>query len=424
MSQMMMVPKNVPTETGPGGKPGTSVYNVGGLPDAEGKNFNNSVFGELITTARRDDVSIQFQYNIANADANTQVTGTGALIERVPAATAGVTPGAGVGLAEIESKQAVRYRPGHEFHTMFTAFFENPEAGVDSKIGLLNSTDGMAVGFQGADFGAWFIEGGNINHYSGSQLLDPLDGNGPSGITIATNKMNIFKISGGWLGIAPLVYSIFDFNRMTWSPFFIYNGVNVDAEPHLNNPTLPMRAIIERTSGSGASSTIKTSSWRAGVAATVETEEGSDRLQVFETSKSITGGVLTPIISWRSKTTLTADMGSLTNHVRSKLGTFTASTDGTKSVRWRLFIDGSLTGDVFADVDSHDSVLEVDTTATAITGGTLVGGTIMGKVDSQRINLLAGDVPITILAGQTLTIAAISTNASDIELFTRTKEEF
>lgn len=61
--------------------------------------------------------------------------------------------------------------------------------------------------------------------------------------------------------------------------------------------------------------------------------------------------------------------------------------------------------------------------ATDISSGSLVGGVVLGKTDSTRINLLDGDIVLRISPGETITLAAKSVNATTVDLFLRWIEE-
>lgn len=78
----------------------------------------------------------------------------------------------------------------------------------------------------------------------------------------------------------------------------------------------------------------------------------------------------------------------------------------------------------YSDVNPADSVAEVDTTATVITGGTLVGGALLSKVNRECLNLIDADVVISAYPNETLTFACKSEGATHVNVFLRTIEEF
>ena len=101
----------------------------------------------------------------------------------------------------------------------------------------------------------------------------------------------------------------------------------------------------------------------------------------------------------------------------------TEYSEGYLGVLWvKSYGDGDST--VSSDVNPADSVAEVDTTATVITGGTLVGGALLSKVDRERLNLIDGDVVISTYPNETLTFACKSEGATHVNVFLRTIEEF
>ena len=233
-------------------------------------------------------------------------------------------------------------------------------------------------------------------------------------------KYNIFQITFGWLGVAPITISIYAGQTIGWIPIHSHDITNNTDSPHFGDPTLPMAMEVIRSSGTGANITLRSSSWRAGLVKPVVANHPSDRPWVRNIAKSISANVDTPILSIRNETTFQ----SQNNHIRVRLATVSISTDGTKSVTIFIRRGSTLTNASFSANDVNESVVSLDTAATALSGGTLIGGTVLGKVDTLRVNLFSGDVILDIHPGQTLTISAQSTGASDLNTFIRWNEEF
>ena len=114
-----------------------------------------------------------------------------------------------------------------------------------------------------------------------------------------------------------------------------------------------------------------------------------------------------------------------------KFKTLTFATDGNKSVKFALYKNG-VTGGTFASWGG-DSIATFGTTSTlAVTTTTVdgitkveerVGGTILSKIDSLRIDLSDGDVEIDVKPGETLTFTAKSASSNEITVLARWIEE-
>lgn len=121
-----------------------------------------------------------------------------------------------------------------------------------------------------------------------------------------------------------------------------------------------------------------------------------------------------------------------TNALNIKLATLTFGTSGNKDVKFKLY-GNSITGGTFYEWDTLNSRVEVstDTTlnTTTIIIGTItrivnqIGLALLSKEDSQRYNLLDGDIIFTIKPNESITITATSTNSSLVSLITRIKEK-
>lgn len=147
--------------------------------------------------------------------------------------------------------------------------------------------------------------------------------------------------------------------------------------------------------------------------------------QYIETGDTnIPANVDTPLISISNP----AIVGGLTNTKELELETITfTNSNGTKPVRFRLYVNGVSGGTYY--IFGGSSVTEVSFDAslslTPITMGTKtryleqVGGTYVEKDGSIRVNLTSGDITIKIKRGETLTVTAISSHTTDVNVSMR-----
>jgi len=141
---------------------------------------------------------------------------------------------------------------------------------------------------------------------------------------------------------------------------------------------------------------------------------------LFKTVKAVNSTNI-PIISLRN----VATFQGRENHVKARIGTFTGITDGRKTLQYDIYKLGTLTGGAWLDKDPINSVIQYNNTSTSfIPIGELVGGTGLAKIDRDRINLVSGDVIVSIYPGEELHVVAASTDNDDSTLYLRTLEEF
>lgn len=398
----------------------TDAENQSANIDFSGKQSMNTVTGEKVVGERTDGVNVMFQYNVSNYDTISVLTGTALLSHETSKAIVGT--GTGVGRSSLSSKDSIRYLPGHEVNVELTVDFGTPEINVNQKAGIGNETDGFAgFGYKGVDFGIWLrtVTDGVFHIPQTEWNYDKLDGTGISNEILNQQNLNIYKITYGWYGVLPVHFFVHT-KTVGWVLCHVFTEENETQEPHVGNPTLPVRCCVERTAGTGSNVTLKTSSWRGGIVGKIGNGVLINRNFLIKTSKTIVGNNI-PVYSLRSL----ANFKGKVNQVRCKIGTVTISTDGTKAVQFDIYKSGTLTGGTWNAIDLDNSVIEYNNTATSfIPSGALYGGTVVGKVDKERINLIGDDVVIPIYPGETLHFVATTANSSEIILYFRHVEEF
>ncbi len=392
--------------------------------DFAGNESMNSIVGETITAERTDNVNVMFEYNIGTYDTIQETIGDASLTHSD--AKAQLNIGTGVGLQYLRSKEVVRYVTGHEVNVEFTAIFDDPQINTFQRIGIGNTqdtTDGViAPSYQNLDFGISLqtIEDGLIHIKQSDFNKDKLDGTGLSGHALNQQTENLYKITYGWYGILPIKVSVFCGENKGFVLAHVYDRANETLTPHLPNPTNPITACISRLTGTGTPIQLQTSSWRGGIVGKIGASSLIDRIQTVKTVKTI-NTTNVPILSIRNASTFQGRE----NNVKVRIGTFTGVTDGKKSLQYDIYKEGTLTGGAWIDKDPLNSVVSYNNTAISfIPTGDIVGGTGLAKVDRDRINLVKGDVILSIYPGEELHILGSSTDNDDSQLYFRWVEEF
>lgn len=294
----------------------------GALTDIVGRQAFATIFGELVTASKIDDVSVQFQYNNSDNDLVINApSGTG--YQSNVDSKLRVGTGAGGGGQTVFSRDSIRYRPGHEAYSQFTARFDGADVGVNQMIGIGNGMDRICFGTKDGILGRWFQEGGNAPIFTPRTDFkgDTLDGTGedsnPSGFDWQADKTIVFYPVYGWLGIAPIIWIVYGGFELGWIVADWQDETNISEKPHLQNPTLPMVCESIRTAGSG-DAFIETSSWRAGSVAGRDEDNASDRgfsgwALNYDASQTL--DVHRHLFTLRSKSSFQGK----TNHVRAKV---------------------------------------------------------------------------------------------------------
>lgn len=383
----------------------SGAYRTSILDYAGRQNFN-TVFGEGVIGWKVDNISIQFQYG--NSTRDLVLTSTGdADITNVQAMLS-TNINTGVGTATATSVDPIRYRPGHEITAQYTSIYSGAEANVKQYHGILNGQDGACFGYNGTQFGIWFISNGQEEFHpqttwKGDNCL-PSDS---KDFVLDPTKMNIYQVQYGWLGVAPIVFSIYTGYATGWRVVHWIDRVNIATSPHLGNPSLPITQKITRSSGTGSALSIRSSSWRGGVVAGQDETISSNRWTSYTVLDHVfVDGSRNNILSLRNNTT----HQSKTNHVVVELGVVAFTNAINKVVAFYGSKGATLAGNTaFTDISSTNSVIAYSTGGT-VTGGTRGPATVLNSNNGIRTDVRG--TGIIIYPGETFTIEAAAGNGA------------
>jgi hypothetical protein len=375
-------------------------------------------FGSLTTTVKKDEVAVQFQYSLSTEDVALSGYGNGGSFQS--GSSAYVTSSVDTdGIGQVQSLDYVRYRPGHEVYSFFTTLFHSGANGSHQSIGLFDDGDGFYLHMSGTCFGVGKRKNKNDIFVSQSSFnRDTLDGAGPSKFDLDATKYNVYGIFFGWLGASPIEFKIKE-EAGRWITFHSINYPNLYDETSINNPVLPIRARVEKTSGA-ENIQLKTSSWNGGI-------YGSPDLDLIGVRyfSYVTGSVVIPanqevnVFTLRSKSTYQ----NITNKVRTEVISVGFVSDGNKAVRFLLRRNATVGGTpAYSDIDADNSVIEYALTGSVVTGGTVVDSIPLAKVASSLIRY--DDYRIFIRPNETLSVTAKSSATSELEVSIRWLEKF
>lgn len=391
------------------------------IRDKDGSYAGISNFSEVKTAERRIDVEAKFYYNINTLNLTTELgpTGAASVIDRQAVLSTGTDP---AGSASIETKQTPSYIVSQDISCSNTFVFPDvtgaigAQVGVENclaKVGLINTNDEISFGFDGNTTFNIFIKrsGVTLKINQANFSIDKLDGD--SEYTPDWTKLQLLRFNYSWHGVTPFVFQIQD-TRGTWRTFHVESFVNKSPLSSIGTPSLPLRAVITNTGSTSNNSLI----WQAGQVSVIGTasDTAASRHFTSSTSRALIAATTTVLLSVRSKATFVGQ----SNFINSALQLVSLATNGNKSVVFRVIKNGTLTGAVFADVDSVNSVMEFDTTATAIAGGKEVAFFPLASTAFFIQPVL--DLDININPNDTLTLVALSSNANDVDVGLRWDE--
>lgn len=198
--------------------------------------------------------------------------------------------------------------------------------------------------------------------------IDPLDGTGPSGITLDDTATQILVIDLQFLGVGRVRCGFDIGGTIVWAHEF----------NHANDPaftTVYMRTATLAAYLSVRNQAIAASSYSLLHISTAVIAEGGDedglRYQHTHNNGTTSIGVTTrrPVLSIRAKTT---GPNSVRNTGRLQ-PTRVSVNASTNSCLYELVLNGTLTGASWSSVNATYSLAEKDVSATAISGGVIIG---------------------------------------------------
>lgn len=310
-----------------------------------------------------------------------------------------------------QSKRYFSYAPGVSHSYSIAATIGAKKTNVVQRLGHFDTNNGcffqqdstnLAVVIRTSTSGA--VVNTAINQSSWN--LDKLDGTGASGITLDVTKHNKYIIDSSWYGAGRVRFGVFINGATIYCHSF--DGANSSALPYTRTPKLPLRFELVNTGTTASTTTMDV------VCMTVTQESTHEVLPsyTFSRSNGRTGFSVSstsiPLLSLRLNTTF--------NGITNRCSIFPVSFQGItnqQAVLIQIILNPTLTGSSFASVNSF-SAAQVDTSATAYSGGTVVAELYVPSADQATFNLKDYSKSLTLgldIAGTTsdiLTVAAIS----------------
>lgn len=208
---------------------------------------------------------------------------------------------------------------------------------------------------------------------------DIFDGNGLTGVTIDTTKINVFQIDFQYLGAGAVRFYIEDPDDGELHLVHTIEYANANTRPSIDNPSLKFFMCAENTSNT---TDLTLSSASAGVFIDgMRTNAGVKRGITGSLTLGATSAE-TPITSFRIKEVYQSTL----NRAVLKLNYVSAAVEHSKPCAINFYANATLTGASFSDLAATSSI-EQDTSATASSGGVLLFSLYLGKTGQTTLDL-------------------------------------
>lgn len=355
------------------------------------------------------------QFNTSSSGGGTTTFNSNLASKRL---TVGTTNGDNI---IVQGKRYLRYTPGRSHLVHISGIVGAKKTNVRQRWGFFDANDGFFFEQTGTDLNVVVrssTSGSPVDDVisQSSWNLDPLDGTGPSGLTLDTSKHNLYIMDFIWHGAGGVRFGvILDNNTIVYA--HIYAGSNIRAAPWIRTPNNPIRVELTNT-GTSASTT------NLDFICTVVQKESTDPLFVpykFSASRGTSAASVNTsgraVLSIRPKTSF----NSLTNRVPI-LPTLVQVMTSSDDLYCQIFLNATLTGASFTSVNAN-SATEFDTAATTVTGGTLLyefyvpSSNKSSETFSQKLEQIVLGLNIAGTTADIFTIRATSLGGGNISTF-------
>ncbi len=379
-------------------------------------NLPKSAFGDLRTVELSPIFQGSFEYTVDNTRLNANVVSNGGTVTQasgMAVLTSGTTTG---GNAKLESTSPAKYRPGLGGLLRFTSLFTTPVANTEQILGLADELgsstifeNGYMIGYVGTVFGFHRFQNDVIITIPITNWDDPLDGSGVSGMTIDLTKMNVWEIRYQYLGAGAVELWAESDTTGRFTKVHQINYANQEITPSTHNPNFHFMMWVENNASSSV--ILKASSYAYFVEGFTQYRELHQ--PIFASGEVILNSVTSEValLTIRNKATYNSK-NNFIHIILNKTSVAIEASSPNNLGGCRLVKNATLGGSPsYSDINTSDSVVEIDTAATTVTNGdTLFHGDLAGKNDTDSENI--SDYKILLGAGETLTFAVSSVSSA------------
>lgn len=359
-----------------------------------------------LSLQKTDLLSFNFNYLLPTDKLNLTTSNTGA-ITQADGALVLSTGTHKSGSALVTSKYKAHSNASKTVEVTFSAAFTAGKADSVQWAGIGDTKDGFFIGYNGTTFSV-------VHRLSGTDTIvaqssfnkDTLDGSGSSTITINPTKYNIFKIKYIWLA-GPIAFQIMKPDG-EFSTFHQVQRANQQTVAALENVHLPFYAEAKNANNE-TDLKVQATLWNALLCGQLIPTRFYDHTVE---NKRIDNCNAKPILTIKNKTTI----NSTINKGMISISSFGTASEVDRLMRFKLIKNATLTGASFASKDSY-SISELDTSATAYSGGEVLFSSNSVRSDIVTDSLNKNRHNIELNPGDTITVVGItSAGKSDVDV--------
>ena len=397
-----------------------------GTNSLESGAFRNitGIFGDLLVANRVPQFSANFSYPLDTRNNNAFLVGSGVVDYNVNKlrVRSGITISS---KATVRSKRFLRYTSGRDAEMMFTAIFTAGVVGTFQCAGLFDDEDGFMIGFKDDKFSVIRRFDGQPDEVINQENFngDKLDGNGISKFLLDPTKINIYRITYGYLGTAPIQFQISLPDGATnnkWVTFHQIDRRNLVTDTSVRIPYLPLSVEVDNGLTTN-DIVIQSGSVYAGTFDGTGVDRAARYFAASSTPVAISIGIDERVIVFHNK----ENFNGIENHIEAMLLKLTGAVEGNKPVKLEIYKlpDQTNGAGTWAAVDINNSVMEASEDVVIVqTNKRLVYSATLSKSDSFRDDVES--LFINLLPGEYAGVLATTTAVTDVVASFHWKELF
>jgi len=287
-----------------------------------------------------------------------------------------------------ETTKVFSYQPGKSLLVLNTFVMSPAKTNLRQRVGYYGTNNGYYLEQNNSSVSfveRSFVTGAVVNTpvAQASWNVDPMDGSGPSGITIDFTKAQILFMDLEWLGVGTVrIGFVVDGNFYVCHKF---HHANLITSTYITTASLPLRYEITNTGATSGASTLKQ------ICSTVLSEGGYQLTGLQQavgipvtTPRTLSGaGTFHPIVSIRLKTS----PDRLDAIVICTAISVVATVSGYYN--WQVIASGTTTGGTWIGAPG-DSSVDYNLTGTSLTGGRILASGFFSATNqgSTQVDIL------------------------------------
>jgi hypothetical protein len=269
-----------------------------------------------------------------------------------------------------ETTKVFSYQPGKSLLVLSTFVMSPAKTNLRQRVGYYGAANGYYLELNNSTVSFYertSVSGSLVNNQvaQANWNVDPMDGSGPSGITLDLTKAQILFMDLEWLGVGTVRIGF-----VVNGNFYVchkFHHANLIASTYITTASLPLRYEVTNTGATSGASTLKQ------ICSTVLSEGGYQLtglqqaigIPVTTPRNLATAGTFYPIVSIRLKTSPNRLDGIVICTAISVIATSSAN------YNWQVIATGTTTGGTWVSAGANSAV-EYNITGTSFAGGRIL----------------------------------------------------